>query len=111
VGSVLALLIQHVADAASHLHHFGGASQNTHSRLEGVGKILGIVVPAFIALRAGPGAVSVVQTAHNAVQAITNALMAANSVVIVVIAIAVRAAGFVLAYNTLKPFHDATGSP
>ena len=31
-------------------------------------------------------------------------------VVIVVIAIAVLAAGFVLAYNTLKPFHDATGS-
>jgi hypothetical protein len=51
-----------------------------------------------------------VQTAYDAVQAITNALMAANPVVIVVIAIAVLAAGFVLAYNTLKPFHDATGS-
>ena len=78
--------------------------------LQGVGKVLGIVVAAFIALRAGLAAVTVVQTAYNAVQAITNALMAANSVGLVVLAIAVLAAGFVLAYNTLKPFHDATGS-
>jgi hypothetical protein len=60
VGSVLALLIQHVADAASHLRLFGGPSENAHSRLEGVGKVLGIVVAAFIVLRAGLAAVNVV---------------------------------------------------
>jgi hypothetical protein len=103
VASVLAPLIQHGADAASHLRHFAGASQNTHSRLEGVGKILGIVVLAFSALRAGLAAVNVVQTAYNAVEAITNALMAANPVSLVVIAIAALAAGFVLAYNTVTP--------
>jgi hypothetical protein len=56
------------------------------------------------------GAVNVVQTPYNAVQAITNALMAANLVGPVVIAIATLAAGFVLAYNTLKPFHDAVNT-
>ena len=39
---------------------------------------MGIVVLAFSALRAGLATVNVVQTAYNAVQAITNALMAAN---------------------------------
>jgi hypothetical protein len=90
VASVLAPLIQHGADAANHLGTFGGASKNADSRLEGVGKVPGILAPAFIA-----------------VQAITNALMAANLVGPVVIAIATLAAGFVLAYNKLKPFHDA----
>ena len=71
---------------------------------------MGIVVLAFSALRAGLATVNVVQTAYNAVPATTNALLAANLVGPVVIAIAVLAAGFVLAYNTLKPFHDATGS-
>ena len=107
VASVLVPLIQHGADAASHLRLFGGPSENAHSRLEGVGKVLGIVVAAFIALRAGLATVNVVQTAYNALQAITNALVAANSVGLVVSLIAVLAAGFVLAYNTLKPFHDA----
>jgi hypothetical protein len=64
-------------------------------------------MPAFVALRVGPAAVNVVQTAYTAVQAITNALTAATPVGFVVIAIAALAAGFVLAYNTLKPFHDA----
>jgi uncharacterized membrane protein len=85
VGSVLAPLIQHGADAGSHPRHFGGASQNAHSRLEGVGKILGIVVLAFIALRASLAAVNVVQTAYYAVQASTNTLMAATPVVLVVL--------------------------
>jgi hypothetical protein len=60
-----------------------------------------------VVLRAGLAAVNVVQTAYNAVEAITNVLMAANPVGFLVIAIAALAAGFVLAYNTLKPFHDA----
>ena len=55
-------------------------------------------------------AVNAVQMTYNAVQAITNALMAANSVGFVVIAIAALAAGFVLADNTLKPFHDAVNT-
>jgi hypothetical protein len=101
---------QHVADAASHLRHFGSASKNADSRLEGVGKILGIVVLAFIALRAGLAAVNVVQTAYNTVQAITDALMAANLVGLVVLAIGALAVDFVLAHNTLKPFHDTTRS-
>jgi hypothetical protein len=67
-------------------------------------------VPAFIALRAGLAAVNVVQTAYNAVQVITNVLMAANLVGLVVIAIAPLGAGLVLAYNTLKPFHDAVNT-
>jgi hypothetical protein len=68
----------------------------------GLGKALGIVVLAFIALRTGLAAVNVVQTAYNAVQANTNAIMAANPVGPVVTAIATLAAGFVLAYNKLN---------
>jgi hypothetical protein len=45
-----------------------------------VGKVLGIVMPAFSALRAGLAAVNVVQTPYNAVQAIINTLMAATRV-------------------------------
>jgi hypothetical protein len=54
--------------------------------------------------------VNVVHTAYNAVQAITNALMAANPFGFLVIAIAALAAGFVQAYNRLKPFHDAVNT-
>ena len=107
---MLAPLIQHGADTASHLRLSGGASEYAHSRLEGVGTILGKVVPAFSALRASLAAVNVVQTAYKAVQAITNALMAANPVGLVVIGISALAAGFVLAYNKLKPFHDAVNT-
>jgi hypothetical protein len=65
-----------------------------------------------VILRAGLAAVNVVQSAYtyNAVQAITNALMAATPVSLVVLAIAALAAGFVLAYNKLKPFHDAVNT-
>jgi hypothetical protein len=94
----------------SHLRLFGGASENVYSRLEGVGKVLGIVVPAFIALRAVLAAVNVVQSAYNAVQAITNAHMAANPVGLVIVAIAALTAGFVLVYNTLTLFYDAVNS-
>jgi hypothetical protein len=62
------------------------------------------------AFAVGLAAVNVVQTAYYAVQTSTNALMAANSVGLVVITIAVLAAGFVLAYNKLRPFHDAVNS-
>jgi hypothetical protein len=65
---------------------------------------------AGVILRAGLAAVNEVQTAYNAVQAITDALMAATPVGLVDLAIAVLAAGFVLAYNTLKPFHDAVNT-
>ena len=75
-----------------------------------MGKILGMVVPAFITLRAGLAAVNVVQTAYNVVQASTNALMAANPVGLVIVAIAALTAGFVLAYNKLKPFYDAVNT-
>jgi hypothetical protein len=67
-------------------------------------------VPAFIALHAGLAAVNVVQTAYDAVQAITDALMAATPVGLAVIAIAPLAAGFVLAYNKLTLFHDAVNT-
>src|SRR4051794_27370521 len=74
--------------------------------------VRGVILRAGLAVRgvilgAGLAAVNVVQTAYNAVEAITNGLMAANPVGFVVIAIAALAAGFVLAYNTLKLFHDA----
>jgi hypothetical protein len=95
---------------ARHLRLFSSGSENAHNRLEGVGKVLGIVVLALIALRAGLAAVNVVQTAYNAVEAITNGLMAANPVGLVVTAIAALVAGFVPAYNMLKPFYDAVNT-
>jgi hypothetical protein len=51
-----------------------------------------------------------VQTAYNAVQAITNALMAANLVGLVIVAIAALTAGFVLVYNTPTLFYDAVNT-
>jgi hypothetical protein len=76
----------------------------------GLDKVLGMFVPAFVALRAGLAAVNVVQAPYNAVQAITNAHMAANPVGLVIVAIAVLAVGLVLAYNKLKPFYDAVNT-
>jgi hypothetical protein len=55
-------------------------------------------------------ALRVVQTAYNAIMAVTDALMNANSISLVVLAIEALTASFVLAYNKLKPFHDAVNT-
>jgi hypothetical protein len=52
-------------------------------------------------------ALRVAQTAYSAIMAVTDALMNANPISLVVLAIAALTAGFVLAYEKIKPFHDA----
>jgi hypothetical protein len=114
-----AKVLPHIADALGRLgvtiaryipeidRYADGVDQNVGRALNAVPLVKGF---ASGLRRAGLAAVNVVQTAYNAVQAITNALMAANSVGLVVIALAALAAGFVLAYNKLKPFHDAVNT-
>jgi hypothetical protein len=49
----------------------------------------------------------VAHTTYNAIMAVTDALMNANPISLVVLAIAALTAAFVLAYEKIKPFHDA----
>ena len=58
--------------------------------MQTIGRFLALATAGFVALR-------VVQTAYNAIMAVTDVLMNANPISLVVLAIAALTAGFVLA--------------
>jgi hypothetical protein len=96
IGPVIGL----IAGAAAQFSIVGEHGRNAAGTLQTIGRFLALATAGFLALR-------VAHTAYNAIMAVTDALMNANPISLVVLVIAALAAGFVLAYEKIKPFHDA----
>jgi hypothetical protein len=69
--------------------------------------VMAVVVPVVAALAAGIVAITVATRIYTAVQTALDVVMAANPIMLVVVAIAALVAGVVLAYQHVKWFHDA----
>jgi hypothetical protein len=94
IGPVIGL----IAGAAAQFSIVGEHGRNAAGTLQTIGRFLALDMAGFVALR-------VVQTAYNAIMVVTDAPMNATPICLVVLAIAALTAGFVLAYEKIKPCH------
>lgn len=103
VGQVLATLIKFTGILAKNKAAFAALV----IPIAAVGAALLIQKAAFAGIDATIRLAAAASKAFTTVQAALNAVMAANPVVLVALAIGALAAGFILAYQKIKPFHDA----